>query len=502
MDTPNKKEFLLVLVACFACLVLMSVKHEVGDYGVETDFYSFYAPTAQALERGEIVIDDYHPPLYGWLIGLCTLTRIFPDGFAAALFISGLSFLSILFAVYLIAKERFPEDSRIALIAAVLTASNPTLLEHACRANVHIFFLALSLFSIYYSMRNQPLLTGLFVALAIWTRYTWILSVIPLAFLRKKSVLPGWSVAAAAWLALGLITYQVKGEWFYELNKMNFAAGLYNTEYPSNMGYWIGQHKAQFEHMSFLQILLFSPPTAVVSIWMHFTEFSGKLLTSLMVFPTGFVALFGLRRRFWTDYDNPLLFWTVASFGLLTLSFWAPQFAVNFVPLLAVAAAVQLVHLPELKLSKWVLQVAVLGTATVGIISLFAIIDRGPVDVKQAALYLKKLPGLKVAARDPRVFFYSHKEPGGVTLLDGNRFKLSADYVMSSGFELMSNDTLGLLLDTKEFAQNSKVTKFGRASVYERSDPDTAVPASPAVHAQLTSSQASLPVPRVAAEAP
>jgi len=78
MVSLYRSEFLVLLIVCLSCVVFQATSHQVGFYGAETDLYLYYARTAQALHHGAIWIDDFHPPLYGWLLGILALTPSSP----------------------------------------------------------------------------------------------------------------------------------------------------------------------------------------------------------------------------------------------------------------------------------------------------------------------------------------------------------------------------------------------------------------------------------------
>jgi hypothetical protein len=451
MNTLTRLVILVALPACFACVFYLTLNHRVGAYGVETDLYLFYAPTAQALENGQIKLDDFHPPLYGWLIGLLTLTRLFPGEFEVSLLLSVLSYGAVVLLIWRIARHSFAEDETIGWLAVAIAASNPTLMEFACRADVHIFYLALSLASIYFCLRKNVWLTGLCVALAIWTRYTWMLSIIPLFFLPRKKALPGWGLAAVAWIALGILTLVYKGSWLYSLNHISFAAGLYNTDLPTNPGLWDQLHQAEFEHKSLIGILLYNPLLAAKSIFTHLGLYPYKALIYLMVFPTGLLAVLGLRKKYWGSYRHPLIFWTLGFFAILVLTFWFGYYALGLIPLLSLAAAVQLADLPFPRLTSWISPVIVAGLAIWGGITVSRVMTPGPIAEKQAAAFMRELPGKTVVSRDPRVFYYSGKQPGRLYLRPDSSVQVEADYIFASNYEVSLNDTLLHILNESNF---------------------------------------------------
>jgi hypothetical protein len=471
MNTILRATIVLLLTACVSCVVYLTWQHKVGDFGVETDLYSFYAPTAQALENGHIKLDDFHPPLYGWLLGLIAMTHVLPGEFEAALLISVLSYLAIVLLIWLIARVSFPKDETIAGYATVIVACNPGLMEFACRADVHILYLALSLGAIYFALRKNAWMTGVLVALALWTRYTWFLSIIPLFFIPPRKAIPAWSIAAAAWTGLGLLTLAYQDVWMYNLNHISFAAGLYNTEMTTNPGLWDRLHQAEFEHLSLLGIVLHDPGLAAKSVATHFGVYAYKTLIFLMVLPTGILAVFGLRKKYWGNFRHPLLIWTAVFFIVLTVTFWDGQYVLGLIPLLGLAAALQLTDLPFPRIARWVAPVIILGLAVWGCVKVNRVVFPGPVSIKYVALSLRDLPGERVAARDPRVFYYSGKKPGKISLTDKGLVRLDTDYIFISPYEGILNDTLMRIFNQSNFIdqcenmtpwsnQHVKVLKF------------------------------------------
>jgi hypothetical protein len=456
MTTILRSTIILLLTACLTCVVFLTVHHKVGDYGAETDLYAFYWPTANALEHGRIQMDDFHPPLYGWLLGGLTLSRIVPGEFEAALLLSMLSYIAVVFLILRIGRQSFKDHELVGWFAAVIVASNPTLMEFACRANVHIVYLAISLAAIYFALRKNILLTGIFVALTIWTRYTWMLSIIPLVFLPWKKSWPAWVIAALAWTGLGLLTLSVKDIWLYSLNHVSIAAGLYNTDLPTNPGLWDQRHQLEFEHLGLIQILLHNPKMAATSIITHIGQFGYKALIYLMVLPTGLLAIIGFRKKYWGNYRHPLLIWTLIFFAILIMTFWEGQYVLGLIPLLGLAAALVLADLPFPKIARWISPVVLAGLTVWGIITVNKAMTPGPVAVKYAATFMQTLPGKTVLSRDPRVFYYSGKQPGQMYLTPRGSVQVSTDYIFVSHYELIRNDTLNLILNNSDFDRKTQ----------------------------------------------
>jgi hypothetical protein len=453
MTTLIRTLCLVVLLACFGLVVYLTIHHQVGDFGLETDIYTFYAPTAQAMQQGRIQIDDFHPPLYAWMIGLLTMTGLFPGEFEASLVFSVLGYLVSVLFFFLIARRTFVEDERIAWLATAIVGCNPILLEHACRSDVHIVYLGMSMAAVYYALRKNAWMTGLLVALAIWTRYTWMLSIIPLFFLPWKKSWPGWLLAVASYVGLGLLTLHYKGGWYYSLNNVSVAAGFYNTTLPNNVGLWDQLHEAQFKDMGPLQILLYDPGQAILSVATKLAVFPYKTLVFLMVPPTGLLAIFGLRKKYWGRYRHPLLWWTAGFFAILVLTFWADQYILGLVPLLGLAAAAQLADLPRFRFMPWVAPLLIAGLAVWGGYRLVQAMNDGPMSIKVVAMAMRDMPGKVVVTRDPRVLYYGRKQPGSITLTAKGSVRVVADYIFLSPYEFTRNDTLLHIFNKSDFEQ-------------------------------------------------
>jgi len=374
--------------------------------------------------------------------------------------LSLLSYLAIITATFLIAREGCRQDVDIAAVAVILIAANPILADLACCAVVHMPFLAVSLWSIYLAMKQKPVGSGLLAGVAIWMRCVWILCLIPLLCLRGRKAWQGWAVAGVLWSALGLATLNYHRTWFYSTNKLSFAAGLYNIDMPDNPGLWDQRHQKDFMDKSLLQIVLYDPSIALKSIGRHIVGYGGRILVSLVIPPMGLFAIYGLRRRYWTSLRNPLIYWTAASFALLVISFWGPQYVIGFVPLLSIAAAAQIVHLPWPQFVKWAPRVLVYATTILGMALLIRTFNEGPRDVKRAALYLKSLPGDSVIARDPRVFYYSGKKPGYLCLTRKGEMLTKGNFIVVSPYEIAVNDTLKTVLRTAELRNRVAGAKY------------------------------------------
>ncbi len=111
----DKYEQLNIIFCCvwFISLLFLSRFHEMGGYGVETDFYGSFAPAAKAMMEGKMELDASYGP--GYHLVLILFYSIFNDMFEVGKFVSILSAVLLCFFTFKIVKNLF--DSRVAFFS-------------------------------------------------------------------------------------------------------------------------------------------------------------------------------------------------------------------------------------------------------------------------------------------------------------------------------------------------------------------------------------------------
>lgn len=119
MPKPDRRYDIVAGIFCIGVLILALVigsLREVGNFGVETDFYGAYAPQAQNIMAGRSYTYRHNPPGYALLLG--AVSFLTGDLFAAGKMISAFATALLGWISYLLLKALF--DSRIALASTIL----------------------------------------------------------------------------------------------------------------------------------------------------------------------------------------------------------------------------------------------------------------------------------------------------------------------------------------------------------------------------------------------
>ncbi|MCU0364957.1 MAG: hypothetical protein MUE93_04715, partial [Ignavibacteriaceae bacterium] len=97
----------LIFAAVYLVIVglISFIFHTVGDYGIETDFFWGYVPSAQKFLAGEIPMDAFRGPLYP--IVLAIFGFILGDFFHAGILIAVLSASVIVYITFELLKKIF-----------------------------------------------------------------------------------------------------------------------------------------------------------------------------------------------------------------------------------------------------------------------------------------------------------------------------------------------------------------------------------------------------------
>lgn len=290
-------------------LIFVLPQRTVGYYGVETDFYAFYGPQAKAALRGEVFVDEFHPPLFGWMIaGLSFWTGEEP--FRAAMRITAWSAGLLLVLGYKIAALIF--DRKTAFWAMLLVASSPTFFAHAYAANIHLPFAVICLLAAWGILTERWFLAVVAIAAACWMRWNGMLLLIPVALSGHR--LRIWAVAAVGLILLGWWSGVHYGGIFHNRNWENLAWGLY------------GDREASLWH---------DPLQMMLSALRNFFNYGGRLLFFGLAVPIGALAL-GSLDKLRLDAHTLML---AVSFPVLCLIHWGDHFSLLFLPYLAALAA-------------------------------------------------------------------------------------------------------------------------------------------------------------------
>ncbi len=136
-------------LATLITLLGLSTYHEIGGYGVETDFYGAFAPGAEALLHGKVDLDPGYGP--GYELALIAFYPLFFDFFAAGKLISILSLFCLGVIVFKLVARLY--DSELAFFALLPTTL--VFLPWALVASTDVFFAFLFMACLYLLIKDK-----------------------------------------------------------------------------------------------------------------------------------------------------------------------------------------------------------------------------------------------------------------------------------------------------------------------------------------------------------
>ena len=305
----------------------------IGDYGVETDFYGDFVPTARRwMHEGAQVGNGFRGPFYYVLLGLAGQT--FMAGKILSVLASGVG-LRLLGSV----AERVL-DRRAALIATLALGANAVFVELSFRAASDPIFWALFTGTLALCLSESAEdearrawwrwpAAGLLAGFAWLTRYNGI-ALLPAGLLfaaffagphrlRAMSTFAGgWLIAALPW---ALFLWKKMGDPFWNTNYQNLAIAVYAPD-PS-----LAQQGAFMKAVGFAsagEVLAVNFPQAVAALTRNlFTHFALDVMT-LVAWPWAIVSLAGYAIT-WRRWKEPRALVFLAA-GFITYLSLLPAF--------------------------------------------------------------------------------------------------------------------------------------------------------------------------------
>lgn len=328
--------FLIVLFAALAY-------HQIGDYGVETDFYEGMVYEAKEFLKGNLIIEGYKGPLYPIVLAL--LGFVFGDFFKVGVILCVVSASVLLFFAFKTLNKIFGFE--VAFGSILLILSNSIFIQYSYSAGTDLFFGALAIISIYFLVKGDQLknsyifLAGIFASLAFLTRTNGLflpaaafVSFLIFKFSSKKySVLIKHSLIYLVGFALLNIPWSIykyirTGDFFYDRNFTNTAWELYGKGKMS-WDYWQSVESLKFN--SFKDVILRDPVLFVQEIFIkNFYEHFISDLDKLLSLPFAIFLVLGLIFLFKRKYlKNEAFFFTNIFFAFVVLlpTFYSERFS-------------------------------------------------------------------------------------------------------------------------------------------------------------------------------
>jgi len=315
----------------FLILVFISPYHEMGGYGVETDFYGSYALKAKAILSGEHIQWEDHGPGYIFILALFDL--IFNDIFTAGKFITIVSTVLFGFFTFKVLSVLF--KPRLAFFTVLLLLIN--ILPYSILVSNDMFFafvVALSIYLIYRKGQISYLNLfwgGLVAGYAYMTRMNAV--ILPMAVIfstifinperwnwpeRVKAIAIfclSFLIGTSPWLIMNITTY---GTPFVSRAHETIGASILSSETATGDFAWDMEKEVISKKYHSITTLIFSNFSEfVIFFTKNIRTYFEWMLIALLGFPAylflapGAVLLFSRINR------KQLSYFTIAVFGFL-----------------------------------------------------------------------------------------------------------------------------------------------------------------------------------------
>jgi hypothetical protein len=313
---------LLPMIVCVVISgALFMSRTSNGNYGVETDFYGYYAPHAKSIvENHKVLIDDFRGPLYPAVLAVFAVSGL--SYFHAAIVLNLLC-LTFCFVgmLRLMSILRVGGD-----IGLWLFALSPIVWVYAAQAGTDIFFMAMCVWAVVMAHEQKYMQFGAIAAAAILTRTNGMfLLLIPafqmyVASTDKKRIAMSFVLPAIAFMLWGSYTYSQNGHFFHNMNYLNTAA----LKYTNTEQFWYdisAQPSGWFQTLNDKDVL-----------WALVKNYPNVCagIIGVVAFPIVLLCLWGLRH-------NTLLFVSVVSLCLpMFLVHTSDRFYIPLLPLICI----------------------------------------------------------------------------------------------------------------------------------------------------------------------
>jgi hypothetical protein len=368
----SRKHTGLIIAAIYFLIVgfISFIFHTVGDYGIETDFFWGYVPSAKKFLSGEIPMDAFRGPLYPMVLAIFGF--ILGDFFRAGIFIAVLSASVLIYVTFELLKKIF--STVISFFVTVLLIVNPVFIQYTYSAGTDMFFNALASLTLYFFFKNNELsyknliLAAIFGGLSYLTRYNGIFLA---SFVFVILFVNSWNInwisrvkAAVIFSVAFLITFSPwgfyclseKGSFFYNENYKNIAYEVYGKEKMSWDDFWFSESSkiTSLTEVIFKDTGLFVS-TIIGNIADHFLQDMEKLISwHLGVFVILGFALLIISNPFkkWKTQETGYYLVNLFFFALLLVVFYSERFSLFLIPFYLVIA-LQPMFFERLKVAKF-----------------------------------------------------------------------------------------------------------------------------------------------------
>jgi hypothetical protein len=366
----------LVIAAFYFVVVglISFIFHTVGDYGIETDFFWGYVPSAKKFLSGEIPMDAFRGPLYPMVLAIFGF--ILGDFFHAGIFIAVLSASALIYVTFELLKKIF--STVISFFITILFVVNPVFIQYTYSAGTDMFFNALASLTLYFFFKNKELsyknliLAAIFGGLSYLTRYNGIFLA---SFVFVILFVNSWNIswvqrieASIIFAAVFIITFSPwgfyclseKGSFFYNENYKNIAYEVYGKGKISWDDFWFSESSkiTSLTEVIFKDAGLFFS-TVIANISDHFVSDMERLIGwHLGVFVFLGLTLLIISNPFkkWKSQETGYYLVNLFFFALLLVVFYSERFSLFLIPFYLVLA-VQPLFFEKFKVAKFLPQI-------------------------------------------------------------------------------------------------------------------------------------------------
>ena len=368
----SKYTGLVIAAIYFVVVGLVSfIFHTVGDYGIETDFFWGYVPSAKKILSGEILVDAFRGPLYPMVLGIFGF--ILGDFFHAGIFLAVLSASVLVYITFELLKKIF--SPIVSFFVTVILVVNPVFIQYSYSAGTDMFFNALAALTLFFFFKNKELsyknliLAAFFGGLSYLTRYNGIfLTSFVFVILFVNSWKLSWinRIKASLLFAVvfvitfspwGFYCLSEKGSFFYNENYKNIAFEVYGKGKISWDDFWFSESSkiTSLSEVVFKDAGLFFS-TVAANISDHFVNDMEKLVgwqLGVFVVLGLFLLIISNPLKSWKEQETGYYIVNIFFFALLLVVFYSERFSLFLIPFYALIA-LQPFFIDKFKLKKFI----------------------------------------------------------------------------------------------------------------------------------------------------
>lgn len=369
-DYISQKNFALIFALTYLVVVgiVSFVFHKVGDYGIETDFFWGFVPSAKKFLAGEIPMDPFRGPLYPMILGLFGF--LLGDFFRAGILIALISASIVIYFSFEMLKNIF--SPVISFFVTFLLAVNTVFIQYSYSAGTDMFFNALATATLFFFFKYREfnyknLIIAAFIGgLSYLTRYNGIFLsgfIFIILFVNYWKI--DWIKRIKASLLFGIVFFVTfspwgfyclseKGSFFYNENYKNIAFEIYGKGKISWDEFWFS---GRSDINSLTQTITKDPELFFSTVIGNISDHFLKDMERLIEWPVGVFVILGIffliiskPHKKWNEVETGYYIVNLFFFALLLVVFYSERFSIFLIPFYLLLA-IQPFFIEKLKLS-------------------------------------------------------------------------------------------------------------------------------------------------------